>query len=53
MDIDIFHASLAFDVTTPVKFTLASLPDGRLLRIVPSATTKKIATIHAGGSSIA
>lgn len=40
VDIDIFHASLAFDEATPVKFALASLPDGRLLRIVSSAAAK-------------
>lgn len=52
MDIDIFHASLAFDEATPVKFALASFPDGRFLRIVSSAATKKITTIHARGSSV-
>lgn len=51
--IDILHASLALDEATPVKLALASLPDGRLLRVVSPTAAKKIAAVHAGRGSIA
>lgn len=48
VNIDIFHTSLTFDETTPVKFAVASFSNSRFLRVVSSAATKKIAAIHAG-----
>lgn len=51
--IDILHAGLAFDEATPMKFALASLPDGRLLRVVSPTAAKEIAAVHAGRSPIA